>query len=169
MRRATLILGAATFLWATAASAQDRPNFSGKWTIDAEKTQAANPNAQPPGGGGGGGGGFGRGGGGMMRPFTLTVDGETLTRESEGQQGPVKLVYRLDGSEQQIPMGPSQATAKAKWEGNTIVIETARQGQQGSVTTKAVYSIEGDYLVIENTTTRGDQTTTRKLYYKKAT
>src|SRR5688572_33411261 len=100
MRKATLVLGAATFLFATAASAQDTLNFSGKWQLDQEKTQAAHPNAQPPGdgggggaaGGGGGGGGGGAGGcgggGGMMGPFTLTVDAETLTRESEGQQGP---------------------------------------------------------------------------------
>jgi hypothetical protein len=167
MRRATLLLGAATFLYATAAAAQDRPNFSGKWTLDAEKTQAANP-GMPTGGGGGGGGG-GRGfGGGMMGPFTLTVDGETLTRESEGPQGPFKLTYRLDGSEQSIAFGQMQATAKAKWDGNNIVIETTRQGQQGPVTTKEVYTIEGDHLVIERTgPSRGGEVRTSKRYYKK--
>jgi hypothetical protein len=171
MRRATLFMGAAMVLWATAASAQDRPDFSGKWTLDTEKTQAANP-GMPAGGGGRGGGGGGSGGGrgfgGMMGPFTLTLDGETLTRESEGPQGPIKLVYKLDGSEQSIAMGPMQATAKAKRDGKTIVIETTRQGQQGAVTSKAVYSLEGDYLVIENTGPgRGGQVTTRKMYYKK--
>ena len=170
MRRATLVLGAATFLFATAAAAQEKPNFSGKWQLDQEKTQAANPNAQPPrGGGGGGGGGGGRGGGfgggGMGGPFTLTLDAETLTRESEGQNGAMKLVYKLDGSEQTLSMGQAQITAKAKWEGTTIVIESTRQGQNGPVTTKSVYSVEGDHLVIEQTSPRG----TTKRYYKKAT
>jgi len=51
-------------MWASAAAAQ-KPDFSGQWTVDDAKTQAANPEMQ---GGGGGGGGFR---GGMMGPMTI--------------------------------------------------------------------------------------------------
>ena len=154
-------------LFATALSAQ-KPDFAGKWTIDAEKTAAANPNAG--GGGGGGGGGRGGRGGGMMNAFTLTVDGTSLTREVEGQNGPVKTVYKLDGSETTVQMGQAEAKAKAKWEGNTIVIETTRQGQDGTaVTTKDVYSIEEGFLVITGTRPGrgGGEPVTTKRFYKK--
>ena len=161
MRRATAVMGAALVVFAAAASAQDKPNFSGKWVVDQEKTQAANPAGQ---GGGGGGGGGGRPGGmGMQGPMTLTLDATSLTSEREGPQGPIKIVYKLDGSEQSIAMGPMTMKAKAKWEGSTIVIEQTRDGQNGPMTTKQIYSLEGEHLVITNETPRGS----RKTFYKK--
>jgi hypothetical protein len=161
------MMGAALVLWTAAASAQDKPNFNGKWTLDAEKTAAANP-----GGGGGGGGGRGGGGRGGMGggPVTITVDATSLTRETETQNGPVKQVYKLDGSETDVQMGPMTAKAKAKWDGATIVIETTSQTQDGGTrTTKAVYALEGEYLVIANTQPPrgGGEPVTRKQYYKK--
>jgi hypothetical protein len=153
-------------LFATALSAQ-KPDFAGKWTLDAEKTAAANPNA----GGGGGGGGGGRGGrGGMMNTFTLTLDATSLTREVDGPNGPVKTVYKLDGSETTVPMGQGEAKAKAKWEGNTIVIETTRTVQDGTaVTTKDVYSVEDGFLVITGTRPGrgGGEPVTTKRFFKK--
>jgi len=157
-------------LWATGVSAQDKPDFNGKWTRDAEKTAASNADAGGGGGGGGGGGRGGRGGGMDQGPMTLTVDATSLTRESEGPNGPVKLVYKLDGSEQTVSMGRGEAKAKAKWEGATIVIETTRQSQDGTpITSKAVYAIEGDWLVISNTQPGrgGGEPRTMKTYYKK--
>ena len=142
----------------TALSAQDKPNFSGKWVPDAEKSAAANPEQNGGGGGGGGRGGMGQG------PMTLTVDGTSLTRESDGPNGPLKQVYQLDGSEQTIAAGQGEAKVKAKWEGSTLVIETTRVGPNGTMATKAIYALEGDYLVITNETRRG----TRKMYYKRA-
>jgi hypothetical protein len=152
-------MGAAVVLWVTAAAAQEKPNFNGKWVLDAEKTAAANE---------GMGGRGGRGGGG---PMTLTVDAATLTRELEMQSGVVKIVYKLDGSEQTVAMGQGEAKAKAKWDGNTIVIETTSPNQEGTpVTRTAVYTIEGDYLVIANTGPGrgGGAPVTRKMYYKKS-
>lgn len=153
-------MGAALVMMTSAVAAQEKPNFSGKWALDAEKTAAANPTPQ----GGGGGGGGGRPGGMGSGPLTLTVDAATLTSEREGPNGVVKLVYKLDGTEQTITMGQGEAKAKAKWEGNTLVVETTREGQNGVMTTKAIYTIEGDYLVINNETLRGS----RKMFYRKA-
>jgi hypothetical protein len=78
--------------------------------------------------------------------------------------------YKLDGSEQTITQGRGEAKAKAKMDGNKVVIETTRTGQDGTATTsKAVYSVDGDYLVVENTRPGRDGTPmTTKQYYKKA-
>ena len=153
-------------LWASLAAAQAKPNFAGKWTLDQEKTQASNP--APQGGGGGGGGGGGRGG--MGGPMTIALDANTLTITRETPNGAMNQVYKLDGSESTIQMGQMEAKATAKWEGNTIVVTTTRQGQNGEVKTTAVYSIDGDYLVVANTQPPrgGGDPVTRKSYYKKA-
>jgi len=167
MQRRTIgVFGAAMLVLATAASAQDRPDFSGKWTPDAEKSAAANPGMP---GGGGGGRGMGRGMGMMMGPMTLTLDANTLITERETPNGSMKITYKLDGSEQQVQMGQGTATAKARWEGNTIVIETTRAFNGNSFTTKSVYAIEGDYLVVATTSPGrgGDGPMTRKQYYRK--
>jgi hypothetical protein len=159
---------AAAFVLGTSLLAQSKV-ASGTYTLDAEKTAAANPAPAGGGGGGGGragGGGGGRGGGG---PITLKVDATSLTRETQGQNGPQSQVYKLDGSEQTMTMGQGEAKYKAKWEGNNIVIETTRDMGNGPTTTKAVYSMEGDYLVIATTQPPrgGGEATTRKQYYKK--
>ncbi len=166
MRYAKAVAGATVMvLWASVAAAQAKPNFAGKWQLDQEKTQAANPNA---GGGGGGGGGGGRGG--MGGPMTIVADANTLTITRETPNGAMTTTYKLDGTEQTITMGQGEAKATAKWEGNTIVVNVTRQGQNGEVKTNTVYSLEGDYLVVANTQPPrgGGDPVTRKSYYKKA-
>jgi hypothetical protein len=105
----------------------------------------------------------------MGGTFTLALDGTTLTRTSEGPNGPMTQTYKLDDSEQTITMGQGEAKVKAKWDGNTIVITTTRQGQNGAVTSTSVYSIEGDYLVIAQTQPPrggGDPVTTKRFFKK---
>lgn len=166
-RQITAVLGAvAMVVMANAAAAQAKPDFNGKWAIDAEKTAAANPNM-----GGGGGGGGGRGGrGGGMAAMTLTVDANTLTSESEGRGGLTKLVYKLDGTEGTVTQGQNEVKYTAKWDGNTIVLETTRTFNDMTITSKAVYSIEGEYLVVATTSAGrgGGEPVTTKRYYKKA-
>jgi hypothetical protein len=156
--------------------AQAKPNFSGKWAIDQEKTTAANP--APAGGGGGaagGGGGRGGAGGGGARggggggAFELKQDATSLTRITEGQNGPMEQKYVLDGQAHDMPMGQATAKVTAKIDGATIVIETTRDNNGTPSTSKAVYSMEGDYLVIANTNPgrNGGEPTTRKSFYKK--
>ena len=171
MRRASVVLGATMLaLFAGAASAQ-KPDFSGTWTLDAEKTQAANP-AQQGGGGGGGGGGGRMGGGGMGGgPLTIKVDATSFTTERAGREGAVMTqTYKLDGTPTQIAQGQTTATGKAAWQGSTIVIETTRAMGGNNITTKATYAIEGDYLVVTNETPGrdGGAPMTRKSFYKKS-
>jgi hypothetical protein len=159
-----VLSAAAVVLWAAGAFAQAKPDLSGSWTLDQEKTTAANPNA---GGGGGGRRGGGGGGGGAM---TIKQDATSITIETQGRQGAQSTTYPLNGSEVQVPGGRgSAATAKAMVEGSTIVINTTRQMEDNTVTTKAVYSMEGEWLVIATTGPGrgGGEPTTTKRYYKK--
>lgn len=166
MRRVTALVGAAAVvLWAAAVLAQAKPNFAGSWTVDQEKTTAANP--APAGGGGGRAGGGGRGG--MQGPMVVKQDATTLSVERQGPNGPTTTTYTLDGKPQKVTMGQSEATVTAKIDGATVVIETTRDMGNGPTTTKAVWSMEGEWLVIANTNPPrgGGEATTRKTYYKK--
>jgi hypothetical protein len=163
MRRAAVLMSAAALVLFTAGlSAQGKPNFAGKWTPDTEKNAAA-----MGGGGGGGRGGRMGGGGGEM---TITQDANKLTIERTGGRGAQTSTYTLDGSEQTVQMGQAEGKVKASWEGNTIVIETTIDRGNGPTTTKAVYSMEGDELVVATTRPGrgGGEPMTTKLYYKKA-
>jgi hypothetical protein len=175
MRRIATMLSTAVILALVAGVyAQGKPNFTGKWTRDAEKTAAANPAPAGGGGGaaGGGGGGGGRGGGGGGATFELKQDATTLTRTPIGQDGTPgnPSVYKLDGSDSKNSQpgrggaAPTDIVSKATWAGNTISIATTRDMNGTAVTSTAVYSMDGDSLVITNTAGTGTPT---KTYYKK--
>jgi hypothetical protein len=191
MRLVSAMVGAAFVLCASAAQAQDRPDFSGNWTVDAEKTAAANPGGMGggmggrAGGGGGGGGGGGRGGmggGGMMGmmggpgagPLRIVVDGETMTMTSETPRGATTQTYRLDNSRQTVQMGGGQmqiqGQAQARWEGSTVVVAETFQPPQGNmtITRNVVYSIEGEYLVVKTTTQMPQGEMVRTAYFKRS-
>ena len=162
MRRVATFLGtAAVVLMATSVYAQ-APDFSGTWTLDAEKTTAANPNA---GGGGGGrmGGGGGRMGGG---PMVFKQDAKMLTITRTMGENQVVTTYNLDGSPSKNQTmgrgGQMEITSTAKWDGAKLVV-TSDNGQ--SVT----YHMDGAWLV--QSTTRpgrdGGPGTTNSQYFKK--
>jgi len=163
MKRVSAVLSAAAVvLWAAGAFAQAKPDFSGSWTLDQEKTAAANP------AGGGGGGGRRGGGGGGGGAMTIKQDATSFTIETQGRQGPQSQTYKLDGSETQLT-GRGGGTAKAMWEGSTIVVDATRQMQDNTITTKTVYSMEGEWMVVSITGAGrgGGEPTTTKRYYKK--
>jgi hypothetical protein len=52
------------------------------------------------------------------------------------------------------------------WDGDKIVVETTREGQDGPVTTKAIYSMDASGMLwVTNETPNGS----RKVAYKKST
>jgi hypothetical protein len=152
-------------VFAAGVFAQGKPDFTGKWTADAEKTAAANPNAMAGGGGGGGRGGGNAGGG----AFEVKQDATSLTRIGTGPNGPTETKYTLDGAAHDVTMGQGTAKVTAKVDGATIVIETTQDRNGTPTTTKAVWSMEGGDLVIATTRPGrggGDPTTT-KAFFKK--
>jgi hypothetical protein len=158
------MLSAATVvLMAVGLAAQAKPNFAGKWTMDPAAAAAA--------AGGGGGRGGGRGGLGME--MTITQDANNLTIEYVGggqNPAPVKLVYKLDGSESKNTMmgrgGPTEAVSKAMWSGNNLVVTTTTAaGEQ-----KRTFMMEGGNLVVETSAPGrdGGAPTSTKVTYKKS-
>jgi hypothetical protein len=143
------------------AQKQKKPDFSGTWTVDTEKSEAA------PAPGGGRGPGAGRGPGGMTGPLTIKQTANSISIESQGRQGMQTRTYKLDNSEQVIKFGQMEAKARARWEGDKIVIETLRRGGDGTpFMTSVTYSLNTDgTLTALNQTPMG----ARKVVYKKST
>lgn len=149
----------AVVLFASGLSAQGK-DFSGKWTIDAEKSAAAMGGGGGGGGRAGGGGGGGRGGGG---PMTITQDAKTLTIERTIGENTTKTVYNLDGSDSKNMAGragqQTEQVSNAKWDGNKLVITTkTANGDRVSS-----WYLEGGELVQESQGQNGPV----KIYYKK--
>ncbi|MEO8482519.1 MAG: hypothetical protein ABI634_09940 [Acidobacteriota bacterium] len=168
MKRMTAMLSAvAVVILAAGLLAQAKPSFAGKWTMDAPAGGAAPTAAPGPGGGGGfGGGGGGRGGFGME--CTITQDATSLTVEYTQGQNPVKLSYKLDGSESKNMMmgrgGQTEQVSKASWEGNTIKIVTTTPNGDST----RVIALEAGKMVINNTAMgRDGAPATTKVSYSK--
>jgi hypothetical protein len=160
MRRNALIVGALSLVFAASiAQAQDKPNFSGSWTL------VVDPNAPAPGRGGGGG---------LGQAATLTQDAKTLTVTRTTQNGEVKLVYNLDGSDSKNMMmgrgGQTEQVSKAAWEGSTLVITTTFSMGENTVTRTQKFSLDasGQLVVAATSPGRGggEPVTTTQTYKK---
>src|SRR5438874_3241599 len=166
MRRVFLLILMLALGLPAATWAQSKPDFSGTWTFDAEKSDP--PPQRQRGGGGGGGGGGGRGPAG---PITIKQSATELSITSEGRQGPQTLTYKLDGSVSTNPgRGGMEVKSTAKWDGSTLVIETAQDmgGTPVTIVAKRRLDNGGKSMIVETTTTGGPNgPTTRKVVYDK--
>ena len=161
MKRVLLTAMVAAMVIPFPARAQGKPDFSGTWTMDAAKSD---PAPQGRGGGGGGGGGT----------LTIKQTATELTITSQGRQGPQTMTYKLDGSEstnQVMGRGGAQSVkSTAKWDGSSLVIETTRDFNGTSITTKEVRRLDngGKEMHVETTaqTPNGEQK--RKVVYTKS-
>jgi len=143
-------------------SAQAKPNFAGKWTLQADPNAAA----APAGGGGGGRGGGGRGGGGGAQfcgmECNITQDATTLTITRTTQAGEMKTEYKLDGTETTAAMGGGGGQGgtmknKAMWNGSTLVITTTTDFGGNTTTAKTEVSLDsmGMLKVVRTAAPRG--------------
>ena len=160
MRRNALVVGALSLVFAAQiAQAQDKPNFSGSWAV------VADPNAAPTGGRGGGGG--------LGQAATLTQDAKTLTVTRTTQNGEVKLVYNLDGSESKNMVqgrgGQTEQVSKATWDGAKLVISTTFTQGENTVTRTQTMSLDasGQLVVTVSGPGRGGEVMTTTQTYKK--
>lgn len=163
MRKNALIVGALSLVFAASvAQAQDKPNFAGSWT------QVVDPNAA-----GGGGGGGGRGGALLGQAATVTQDAKTLTITRTTQNGEVKLVYNLDGSESKNMMmgrgGQTEQVSKAVWDGNKLVITTTMTMGENTMTRTQTLTLDasGQLVVTSTGPGRGGEVMTNTQTYKK--
>jgi len=164
-----LMAAAALVVFTTGLSAQGKPSFAGKWTLQADPAAAA-----PPAGGGGGGRAGGGGGrmGGMggglgfacAMECTIAQDATTLTVTRTTPAGETKAAFKLDGTEStnSMTMGEMTMTSKSKavWEGAKLVITTMADMGGQAIETKATLSLDASgNLVVERAGGRGAQPT----------
>ncbi len=123
---------------ASFAMAQAKPDFSGKWTQDMDKSDPA-----PAGRAGGGGGGGGRGPAGPQE-ITITQSATELTIERTMGQNTMKTIYKLDGSESVNTMGRGEIKSKTTWEGNKLVTKYQQTRGENTVDVTETRSIEAD-------------------------
>jgi hypothetical protein len=143
------------------ASAQAKPNFAGKWVQDMDKSDPA-----------GGPGGGGRGPAGPQN-LTITQSATELTIERETPNGPMKTVYKLDGTESENQAMGGTSKTKSVWEGATLVTTGTStrnmQGNEVTIETKEVRSLDADGTMIVVTTSKSPMgERTRKVVFKKA-
>lgn len=145
--------------------AQARPDFTGTWTLDAEKSVM--PQGRGAGMGGGRQGGMGGG------PLTIAVEGQKMSiSRTMGRSGNTRTtVYMLDGTASKNTMGgrggagPTEVVYTSRWEGARLVTTIAYP--RGTATETRWIEADGT-MVVEMTRTnpRGEAVTT-KLVYKK--
>ena len=163
MRTAAVLMGAAALLIsATNASAQAKPNFAGTWTV------VVDPNTAPAPGRGGGRGGLGQG-------ATITQDAKTLTVTRTTQNGEVKAVYNLDGTDSKNTMtfggNAVEQTSKVKWDGDKLVVTANSTFNGNPVETTLVLSMDASGQLSAAATgpgRGGGPPTTTKMTYKKS-
>jgi hypothetical protein len=158
MKRVAVLALSAAIVIPFTARAQSKPDFSGTWTMDAAKSDPA-----PQGRGGGGGGGGSQ---------TVKQTATELSVQTEGRQGPQTMVYKLDGSASTNKVmgrgGEQEVKSTAKWDGSTLVIETTRDIQGMSITTKETRKMEGATMVVETSTNTPQGEVKRKVVYNKS-
>ena len=157
MKRA-IVSGILAVLFAVGASAQTKPNFTGTWTLDAEKSTMPQGNRQ---------------GGGNPAPLTIVVEGSKMSiSRTMGQSGnTMTTVYMLDGTVAKNTMArgqgdPVEITYTSKWDGAKLVTTIANP--RGTSTESRWIEADGT-MVVETTRTGPDGTpVTAKLVYKKS-
>jgi hypothetical protein len=105
---------------------------------------------------------------------TLTQDASTLTITRTTQQGEVKMVYNLDGSESKNMVqgrgGQTEQVSKAAWDGSKLVITTAFTMGGNSVTRTQTFALDASGQLVVSTTAPGrgggEPVTTTQTYKK---
>ena len=135
--------------FAVALSAQSRPNFSGKWTLESSKPSGA----------------------AMVRSSQVVKhDANTLwVGQSEG--GHHSSTYTLDAKPHETMIGPVKSVSKAEWNGNKLVIDRTDTFPTGAARTmKEVWSLgtSGQLVIVLTDKREGkDELTMTNVYIKK--
>jgi hypothetical protein len=120
----------ATLILPATAHAQTKPDFSGTWTMDPSRSESAMQN-EPIG------------------PVTHVIAQTPNELKIETRRGgrTTTAIYKLDGSESQLPDG----TATTRWDGTTLVTEMVRDIKGATVTTKESrrLSADGNEMLVE--------------------
>jgi hypothetical protein len=157
MKRSLPLISACVLLFGLMVSAQTKPDFAGTWKLAADAAAGDD----------------------MFTASELAAvqDAATLTVTSTtSQMGPLKTIYKLDGSDGQSPLdfnGTTVArTTKAAWDGTKLVLTTTSDFNGQSIEFKQVWSLGADgSLLVESTRPDfqgGGAAVTTKATYKKS-
>lgn len=171
------LLGFTGLVLATRLSAQEKPDFSGRWTVVQDSATGR--------GGRGRGPAAGDMGSGWGSNITITQTTTRLTVEymffTRGDmQPPLRFHYPLDGSETKntvmMGRGMQTQTSKSNWDAAKLVITTVHPfahpetGQTATTEVKQILTLESPTSLIVETqraaTLGGPATTTRTTYRK---
>jgi len=172
---------AVLLLFVAAALGQDaKPNFSGDWTLDREKSDIGEGGPRgggPRGGGpreGGPRGGPGGGRGMGMGSFSIIQEGDSMVvkrkLEFQGEERTFESRYTTDGKENVNEGFRGNSTkSKTHWEGAKLITESVMETPNGTRETKEVRSLspDGKTMTVETTAKGGFGEGTRKLVYNK--
>jgi hypothetical protein len=192
---AILATALAVGLFAFGLYAQDKPDFSGKWTL-IESTQPQESGGGRGGFGGGSRGGFGdfvggifggrggaggrkggqeggRGGSAPAQNLVIKQDAETLTIQGTTDRGTQTNTYKLDGLESVNSTQRGQLKSKASWDGDKLVVTStgtaSMMGKSVAIELREVFSLDRDgAMVIETTRSAGARRADIKAVYRKA-
>ena len=157
------VTGVLLILFAGIAAAQEKPDFSGTWNLNTDKSELGER----------GGRRGGRMGGGAavisvsMEENSMTV--ETTRKNRDGEEVTSAATYKLDGSsaEQETNFGTMNSTASWSKDGKKLIITSTRTMSRGSrsfsMDTTETWYLKDGCLVIESTmqTPRGDRSSKR--------
>lgn len=130
LTRQILIL-AATAALSLPLIALEKPNFSGKWSMNKAKSDFGSFPMVP-------------------EKIDRTIDHKEVNLSSEttqvGQQGEMttKAKYKLDGSESENDTPRGKVKAVANWDGNDVVIKSSRQVQDMSINIEERWQMAAD-------------------------
>lgn len=134
-------------------AAQGKPDFSGSWKINVEKSD-------PMGGMGGGGGGMG------TAVTTITQSGAQLVVETRFGERTRTSTYNLDGKESVNAGRNGDTRSTTRWDGASLVIEST---SASGMTSKEVRSLSagGKMMTVVRTSQTPSGEMTRKTVYDK--
>jgi hypothetical protein len=145
--------------WAQA----QKPDFSGTWKLDKEKSEVGNEERN------------GRFRGGMFDSLVIEhKDPELIIRRKmtlpSGEERTLESKYTTDGKDN-TNEGFRGMTSKSKthWEGGKLITESTMETPRGTMETKEVRSLsaDGKTMTVETTTKGGPREGTRKLVFDK--
>lgn len=175
MRVIALFTVAFLLISALVVGAQEsKPNFSGEWALNAEKSDMGGDRSGQRSGERGG-----RRGGGMLASKMIIEQQdnklivETFRKNRDGEDVSTKLTYTLDGkkSKNDLNFGTQESVAKWAKDDKTLVIESTMNMSRGdrdfTMESTEKWSLDKGTLTIERTrsTPRGERTS--KAVYDK--
>lgn len=173
--------------------AGEKPDFSGTWRLDPERSEMGR-GGRGPGSGRGAGRGAGRSGegdrqrrdgrgrrgmgpmgrGGMRGPLTIDHKEQQLiikqTLNFGGEERVRTSRSTTDGKESTNPgFGGMSMPSRTYWEGNRLVTESSMETPMGAMAVKEVRSLsdDGKTMTVVRTTTGGPRERTQTLVYVK--